>query len=71
MSSVTQSCDRSLALRLRVETLIQQFEELKKLRERIRRVEAKVICVSRYQRSRRCKQTTGRSSLKRYGQRVR
>jgi len=58
MSSVTQSYDRSLALRLRIETLTEQFEELKRLRERLRKVEAKAIYASRYQRSRRRIQTT-------------
>ena len=71
MSGVTQSDNRSHALRLRVETLTQQFEELKQLRERIRRVEAKAIYASCYQRSRWRKQTARSSSLGRHGWRVR
>jgi hypothetical protein len=71
MSSVTESYDRSLALRVPVETLTQQFEELKQLRERIRRVKAKAIYASRYRLSRWRKQTARSSSLGRYGRRVR
>ena len=64
MNSVIQSYDRSLALRLRVETLTQQFDELKRLRERIQRVEA--IYASRYQRSRWRKQMARCRSLRRH-----
>ena len=63
----THSSDRSLALRLRIETLTQQFEELKRLRARIQRLEAKA---SRYRRSRRRKQTANCSSLRRGGRRM-
>ena len=71
MSSVTQFYDCSLALRLSVETLTQQFEELKQLRDRIRRVEAKAIYASRYRRSRWRKQTAHWRSLRRSARRVR
>ena len=52
--------DRLLALCLRVETLTQQFEELQQLRDRVRRAEAKTICVARY------RQRTHRRSLRRH-----
>jgi len=71
MSSVTLSYDRSLALRLRVETLTQQFEELKHLRERIRRAEARAIYASRYRHSCWRKQTTRGGSLGLHGRKVR
>jgi len=43
--------DRSLVLRVRVETLMQQFEELEQLRERVRRAEANAIFARRDGRS--------------------
>jgi hypothetical protein len=49
MRNRTQTYNRSLALCLCVETLTQQFEEVQQLRNRVRKAEAKAICVSRYQ----------------------
>src|ERR1700730_18907444 len=48
---MSKSHNRLRALRVSVEALTQQFEELQQLRHRLRRVEAKAICTSRYQRS--------------------
>ena len=41
MRNCIQADDRSLALSLRVGTLTQEFEELQRLRGRVRRAEAK------------------------------
>jgi hypothetical protein len=41
MRNSIQADDRSLALSLRVETLTQEFEELQRLRGRVRKAEAK------------------------------
>jgi hypothetical protein len=41
MRNCIQADDRSLALSLRVETLTQEFEELQRLRGRVRKAEAK------------------------------
>ena len=49
MSNRTKASDRSHAAYLRAKTLIQQFEELQRLRDRVRRAEAKAIRAWRYQ----------------------
>ena len=65
MSSITQTYDRSLALLLSVEKLTQQFEELERLRNRVRRAEAKAICGSRSQRRRKSPSGTLRRNKRR------
>jgi hypothetical protein len=60
-----------LALRLSVETLTQQFEELQRLRYRLRMAETKAICVSRYQASPLRRRRAHSGSPIRYGRRVR
>jgi hypothetical protein len=64
MISITQTCDRSLALLLSVEKLTQEFEELKRLRNRVRGTEAK-ICGSRSQRRRKSPSGTLRRNKRR------
>jgi hypothetical protein len=42
MKNRSDACDRSINLRVGVERLTQQFEELLELRERVRRAEARL-----------------------------
>ena len=42
MGNRTDACERSLALRVNIETLTQHFEELLALRARVRRAEARL-----------------------------
>jgi hypothetical protein len=71
MRTRAQTYNRSLALCLCVETLAQQFEELRQLRNLLRWAEAKAIGASRYQRSCRRGKRTHCGSLRRRGRRVR
>jgi hypothetical protein len=50
MSDRVEASNRSLVLYLRREALIQQLEELQKLRDRVRRAEARLGTAARYMR---------------------
>jgi hypothetical protein len=71
MGRFSQFYNRSSALRLSVEVLTQQFEELKQLREKIRRVEAKAKHVSPSECSRWRRQRSRSGPLRRDGRCVR
>jgi hypothetical protein len=67
----TKGFNRALALCLWAEILAQQLEELKQLRDRVRRAEAKAICATPHQPSflRRKRMRSG--SLRRHCHRIR
>jgi hypothetical protein len=70
LSNPTETCNRSLALRLCVEMLAQQLEELEQLRDRVRKAEAKALGARQRQRSWR-KRQIGCGPVRRGNRRVR